>query len=127
MSLYSKRIPLRTSSEGTVSVDVRITGPLVAVDLQLGTLSTPDIEITDEPAGITLLDVAGVDADARWQLGRLLQGSDGEDLTVEVHDGDDGTSEVSAYAPPVVIGRVHIAVTGGGASKGGLLTLVFNR
>lgn len=114
-ALVTQSVPLTTASDGTAARDVRMGScQLLAVKVELGDLSTPDITLTDEPTGTELLAVTGVAADTLYTLAAAVQGSDGEDVS-------------GAYAPPMVLGRIHVAVAGGGDTKTGRLVLVVNR
>lgn len=115
MSVQVRSVPLTTDGTGVASATVRAAGcKLLAIEVALGTLSTPDIAITDEPSGRDLLSVAGLAADAHYTCGVQLQDIDGTDLT-------------GAFGVPVVTGRMEIAVTGGGAAKTGRIVLVLER
>jgi hypothetical protein len=115
MSLLVRSVPITTDGTGVASATVRAGGAkLLAIEVEVGTLSTPDIAITDEPSGRSLLSVAGLAADAHYTLGLQLQGSAGTNLA-------------GAFGVPIVTGRVEIAVTGGGAAKTGAVKLVFER
>lgn len=114
MSFIEQSVPIVTDGTGVASADVRIGGGILhCVALELGTLSTPDIALTDEPAGIALLTVAGVAADTRWNLGTLAQKPDGTNSTT--------------YVRVPVMGRIHVAVTGGGNVKTGRLVFLIER
>jgi hypothetical protein len=110
-------IPLRirTATDGTATVKTSAhPGLLIGVNVIKGTLSTPDITITDEPLGTVLLDVDGLATDAQYRL-------------VAAAQGDDGANVVGAYAPPVVLGRIQVAVSGAGSKKEGQVTLLVDR
>lgn len=115
MTLLLQSVPLNTDGTGAVSRDVRFApGRLHAVAFEIGTLETPDLTLTDEPAGVELLAVTGLADDDRWNLVAQAQGSDGDDV-------------VGSFVAPLVYGRVHVAVAGGGASKTGRLVLFVER
>jgi hypothetical protein len=114
-ALVTQSVPLTTDSGGAASRDVRMGScQLLAVKVEVGDLSTPDITLTDEPSGNELLAVTGVASDTVYTLAAAVQGSDGDDVS-------------GAYAPPMVLGRIHVAVAGGGNTKTGRLVLVVNR
>jgi len=115
MSVLTRRVAIVTDGTGVASATVRAGGlKLLAIEVELGTLSTPDIAITDEPSTRELLSVAGLAADAHYTCGVQLQDTDGTNLT-------------GAFGVPIVTGRIEIAVTGGGAAKSGNVTLVMER
>lgn len=110
-----RSVPITTDGTGVASATVRAGGcKLLAVEVELGTLSTPDILITDEDSGRELVNKAGLATDAHYTLGIQLQDTDGTDLT-------------GAFGVPIVTGRIEIAVTGGGATKTGRVVLVTER
>lgn len=115
MSLLSQSVPLNTDNAGAVTRDVRVApGRLHAVVVELGTLETPDITLTDEPAGVTLLGVTGVATDKRYLLVAQAQGSA-------------GTNTSGAFVTPSVFGRIHVVVAGGGDTKTGRIVLLVER
>lgn len=127
MSNVLQSVPVTTDGTGAAVRDVRL-GPclLLGVAVELDELETPDITLTDEPGGVTLLDVNAVAADGRYQLVVPYQGSDGVDIAVDVDNGG-GSSSVGAFGPVLVYGRIHVAIAGGGANKSGRLVFVVSR
>ena len=116
MSFLTQSVPLTTDGSGAVTRDVRVGGGLLlAVEVELGDLDTPDITLTDEPGAHALLAVTGLAADARYQLAAQNQKT------------ADGTNQSGAFTPPVVMGRIHVVVAGGGATKTGRLVLLLER
>lgn len=116
MSLITYRLPIVTNSSGVASATVRAAGcRLVAVEVTLGSLSTPDIELTDEPSGRSLLAVAGLAADAFYQP------------AAQMADPADGTDLSGAFGVPTVTGRIEVAITGGGDTTTGEITVVIER
>jgi hypothetical protein len=114
MSVQTKSIPIVTSAGGAVSVTVRGGCILRKVRVELGTLTTPDITITDEPSGDEILVVAGLATDESYLPARPAH--------------DDAGAEIEGSATPWVIEtRLLIAIAGGGASKTGEITLVYER
>lgn len=106
-------LKIETDGAGAATVQTNFYGELIAIDLTLGTLSTPDIAITEEPAGTEILTVAGVAADTRYYPSAEAAGTDGAGLT--------------EYAHVVVLGKLQVAVTGGGANKSGEIRLLVDR
>lgn len=114
MSLTTRSVPIVTDGSGNCSRTIRSGGAaLRAIDFELGTLSTPDIDITEEPDSTVLLSVDGQAADARWLPLVAGQGTDGS-------DGD-------GFTPPIVMDRIQIEISGGGASRTGKFTLLLER
>jgi hypothetical protein len=115
MSLQVRSVPIVTDGTGVASATVRAGGcKLLAVEIEIGTLTTPDILITDEDSGRELVNKTGLAADAHYTLGVQLQDTDGTDLT-------------GAFGVPVVTGRMEIAISGAGAAKTGRVVLVMER
>lgn len=116
MSIIARAVPLLTDGSGVASATVRAGGcRLLGVSLELGTLDTPNVAITDEPNGTELLSLAAAAADGVFQP------------MVAASDPADGTALTGAFAAPAVFGRIEVAVTGGGASKTGEITLLLER
>jgi hypothetical protein len=119
VSFWKKTIPVTTAADGTFSTTVHARGVLLAVGLDIGDLSTPDLDVTDTfQANTALLSVNGVAADSRWQLGAKVQDSTGGDA---VGGGGD------VYASPIVMERVLVEIAGGGATKSGTVYLFMQR
>jgi hypothetical protein len=114
MSLAKQSVPIVTNSSGVASATVRGAMVIRCVDLELGTLSTPDISITDEPTGTVMLSVTGVATDKRY-IPAIL-GTDSS-----------GANVAGAALPFPVATRLQIDVTGGGDTKTGRLVLLYER
>ncbi|HVA85239.1 MAG TPA: hypothetical protein VNF73_02850, partial [Candidatus Saccharimonadales bacterium] len=114
MSLVEESVALDTDASGAVTRDVNV-GParLFGVAVEIGTLVLPTITLTDEPGGVPLLAITALATDARYNLGLPLQGGDGADTT--------------GLGPPMVLGRIHIALSDGGATNTGRLVLLVER
>ncbi len=113
MSLLTKSVPIVTLADGTDLSTVRL-GPCVLrmIRFELGTLSTPDITITEEPGGKTLLGVLAVAADTDYVPTVLGQDSAGADI-------------VDVGLPTLVLSRIQVAVAGGGDTKTGRLIFFY--
>ena len=83
-------------------------------DYVIGTLSTPDIDITDGVYGTSLLSVNGVAANTLYRPGIQLQ-------------DDSGAGIAGAYASPPIFGTLKVVVTGAGNAKSGTIDLLFSR
>lgn len=118
MAVKVKQVTLGpTDGSGNFSVAVGgITGRVSAIAVVKGTLSTPDIAITDTITADPILTVAGVAADTRYQPKVIA--SDPADGSALDTAGD------VAYEAPAVIRGVTIAVTGAGVATSGTLYLV---
>lgn len=108
----AKTVPLTTSAGGAASATIRFYGMLHAVAVRIGTSSTPDVDVTDQLTGTSILSVNGVAADTLYQPRVLVQDTDGADIA-------------ATYAPPAVLGALSIDVTGGGATKDLAVVLLF--
>ena len=115
MSLAVKSVPIVTDGAGAASVTVRAGGLVLrAVRLELGTLSTPDITLTEEPGSTAILAVTGVAADTTWYPTVLGDNGSGVDVT-------------GAALPIPVYDRILVVVAGGGATTTGRLVLMYER
>jgi hypothetical protein len=110
-------IPLVSGGSGTGSIHVTTSGLVRAIGLLVGTLETPDIAITDGLTGAPVLSVTGLAADTRYQPSVPQQDEDGADLD----------TDPIIYAPPVITGRMDVAITGAGNNHLGQLVLVIER
>lgn len=116
MSISTRVVPLVTNASGVASATVRAGGcRLVAVKVEVGTLDTPNIDITDEPSGTVLLSLAAQASDGVYQP------------MFAASDPADGSALAGAFAEPAVFGRFEIAVTGGGDTLTGEITLLLER
>jgi hypothetical protein len=109
-----RRIAVTTDSAGDFTRTVHLYGTLVAVRIQVGDLSTPDVTITDDLREVDVLTVTGVAADTFYQLSAQLQGDDGADLT-------------GAFGPVAIWGSLTVTVAGGGDTKSGTITCITDR
>jgi hypothetical protein len=117
MSIRRKQVTLGpTDGAGAFSVSVTAPGLVRAVAVDLGTLSTPDLVITDAVTADNILTVAGIAADTRYQP---------KIVATDPADGSalDSAGDV-AYESPACMGTMTIAITGGGAVTTGTLYLL---
>jgi hypothetical protein len=112
VALHKRSVPIVTAAGGTFSATVRGVTILRRIDLELGTLSTPDIDITDEDSGVVVLSVNGVNADTQYFP--TILGTD-----------DAGADVTGAALPFPVMGRLQIEVTGGGNVTSGRLLILY--
>jgi len=113
MSIVIRRVPILTDSSGDDVSTVLIKGRLAKVTLELGSLTTPDLTITDEPAGTTLLADAGVASDTDYYPSVVMC--------------DDAGAPVAGFSEPIVFGRLQVTIAGGGATKAGAVALAIER
>jgi hypothetical protein len=113
MSLLTKSVPITTAADGSDLTTVRLGACILRlIRLELGTLSTPDILITEQPGNKTLLSVAAVAADKDYTPTMLGQTTGGVDV-------------VGAALPMPVLDRIQIAIAGGGSVLTGRLIFFY--
>lgn len=108
----SKVVTLTTNASGDASAEQRIYGVIVGLGVRLGTLSTPDITITDGLTGGPVFAKTAVASDLRVQPRVLVQDDAGADIA-------------ATYDKPVVTGLLSIVVAGGGSLKTGEIVIVY--
>lgn len=116
-----RRVRVTTAADGSASYTVRAPGEIVGVLVDLGTLSTPDVTITDTLSGAEVLNVDAVDADTAYRPLALAQGTDGVDLAADA--GPPAVDNV--YAPVICYGTLTVAIAGGGDAKSGDIYIAF--
>lgn len=107
-----KTVVVETDADGAFTYERRLAGIVKAVAVDVGTLTTPDIDITDGVWGTVILSVNALAADAVYQ-------------PVVAAVGTDGVAIADVYASPAIFGNLKIVVTGGGASFTGTIRLLF--
>jgi hypothetical protein len=114
VSVQVQHLPLNVLADGSLERDVRLGAcRLLAVELDKGDLAENyRLTLTDEPASVSLAEIEN--GDGRYQIEFGVVDITGNDI-------------VGAYASPVVTGRVHVVVTGGGDKKTGDLVLIYER
>jgi hypothetical protein len=108
-----KRIALSPNAAGDYAVDQRVSGQIIAIFVDLGTLSTPDVTVTDLTTGDVILTAAGIAADKVFMPRRLVQGA------------ADGADIVAMYDAPVVLNTAHVVVAGAGNKTSGDLYIAY--
>lgn len=119
MSTRTKTVTLGpTDGSGNFSVTVTAPGLVRAIGIDIGSLSTPDITVTDALTGANILTVAGVAADARYQP---------KIVATDPADGSalDATGDI-AYESPACLRTMTIAVAGGGVAGVGTAYLLMD-
>lgn len=112
MGTTAKVVSLTTDLGGNASLDVRLYGVIVGLGIRLGTLTTPDVAVTDGLTGAEVYSDTGLVADTRVIPRVLVQDASGSDIA-------------ATYDKPVITGTLHVAITGGGATKTGELVIVY--
>lgn len=113
-----KTIFIRTAADGSYTYTRNFTGQIKAIAFEIGDLSTPDIDITDDTYGRTLLSVNGVAADTMYTPSDFLEAADGTTAALV------GTAMKGAMSA-VVMGVLKVVVTGGGDTKSGKVRLLY--
>jgi len=107
-----KTITVTTSAAGAYAGDARLSGQVLAVHVDLGSLDTPDITLTDLDSGDSVLTAAGVAASKVYLPRRVVQlGTDGTDL--------------APIDAPFVGKTLHVVIAGGGNKKTGTLRVAY--
>ncbi len=111
--MNTKYVRLTTNAAGAASVDIRLTGQILAVAFDIGDLSTPDLSVTDVTTGDIVVAETGLAADKNYYPRRLVQlATTGADIA-------------ATYEQPTVIGTLRAAVAGGGDTKTGYLRVAY--
>jgi len=116
MSLEKKSVTITTAADGTFTGYLRVEGVVRKMYLSLGTLDTPDIDISDNDSGELLLSVDGVSSSTCYYTKRLAVAFDGSELT--------NTANIYTEFCSTTL---KIAISGGGAAKSGTLTVWTDR
>lgn len=116
-----KRIFVRTAADGSFSWERAFVGAIYGIKVEVGTLSTPDIDVTDDDFSKTYLSVDGVAADTMYVPASAQQAAAGTALDVS----DESGVAVGSYGPAVCMGTLKVAVTGGGDTKKGTVTILY--
>lgn len=110
--MNTKTIVVETDASGDFTYERRLAGVVKGIAVDVGDLSTPDIDITDGVWTTSILSVNGVAADTIYQ-------------PVVAAVGTDGVAITGQYVSPAIFGSLKIVVAGGGASKTGTIRLLF--
>lgn len=116
-----KQVNIVTDTNGDFTIPVRIQGEVLAVALVIGTLSTPDVTITDTLTAEAIFAKTGIAATDSWQPRRLAVSSAGVDLAAAA--GPPVLND--QYVPTVCLGTATVLVAGGGSVKSGTLYIAY--
>ena len=106
-----KLVTVETDADGEFTYERRMAGVIHGIAIDIGTLTTPDITITDGVWDTAVLTVAGLAADAIYQ---------------PVAAASTVLGAASATLVPVpIFGSLKIVVTGGGANFTGTIRFLF--
>ncbi len=114
-----KTISILTNSSGAYTWQRYFTGVIDAIEVDIGTLSTPDVAITDDTHTISILSVAGVAATTVYYPSAFLEAADGTSAALV------GTAMKGATSRPF-IGVLKIAVTGAGDTLKGHIRILYH-
>jgi hypothetical protein len=114
-----KTITIRTNVSGAYSWERYFTGVIDAIELEIGDLSTPDFDVTDETHTLTLVSVNGVAATTVYYPSTFLEAADGTSAALV------GTAMKGATSFPF-IGSLKVAVTGAGDTKTGHVRILYH-
>src|SRR4051812_35226514 len=106
MAIHSKTIPVTTDVSGNADVEVRLYTVITAIGVRIGTLSTPDVTITDGVTGAPVYADTGLTVDVRVMPRVLVQDGAGNDIA-------------ATYDRPAITGILRIQIAGGGNTKSG--------
>jgi hypothetical protein len=107
-----KTVVVETDAAGAFTYERRMAGVVKAVAIDLGTLTTPDVTITDGTWGTSILAVTAVAADTIYR-------------PVVAAQDTAGSAIASTYTEPAILGTLKIVVAGGGANFAGTIRLLF--
>lgn len=116
--MSTKTVFIRTAADGSYSWQRLFRGTIAAIEFQIGDLSTPDIDVTDETYAQTFLSVNGVAADTTYYPNTFREAADGTSAALA------GTG-VKVGAPAVCMGELKVAITGGGDTKSGKVIIQY--
>lgn len=114
-----KEISIRTAADGSYSWERTFRGTIRAIRLELGDLSTPDLDVTEEDDSLSIISVDGVAADTTYYPSTFLMAADGTTAALV------GTAMKGATALPI-IGTLKVAVTGAGDTKRGKVIILYD-
>lgn len=114
-----KQISVRTAADGSFTWERSFKHRILGIELILGDLSTPDIDVTDDDYSLTFLSVNGVAADTVWFPSEFLMAADGTTAALV------GTAMKGAAAA-VCLGTLKVAITGGGDTKRGTVNILYD-
>jgi len=112
-----KTIFVRTDGSGAFSWERNFQHVILGIEVLVGDLSTPDIDITDDTYSQTLVSVNGLASDAVYFPGAYLTDSAGAPL-------EDNSTQMATQA--VCMGVLKVAVTGGGDTKKGRIIILYD-
>lgn len=113
-----RSISIRTDASGAYTYTRAFKGVIHGIEVLVGDLSTPDVDITDDDYSLTFLSVNGVAADTIYFPSEFLQDNAGTDVEV--------TTSTKAATAAICMGTLKVAVTGGGDTKRGRINILYS-
>jgi hypothetical protein len=117
--MSQKSVFVRTDASGDFSWERSFKGTIRAIEFQIGDLSTPDIDVTDDTYSLSLLSVNGVSASTVYYPSTFLEAADGTTAALV------GTAMKGATTA-TVMGVLKIVVAGGGDTKRGRVNILYD-
>lgn len=117
--MSTKTVFVKTAADGSFTWSRNFRGVIDAIEFQIGDLSTPDIDVTDDTYSLTFLSVNGVAADSVYFPSEFLMAADGTTAALV------GTAMKGASAA-VCMGVLKIAITGAGDTKRGRVIIQYH-
>lgn len=108
-----RTVLVNTDSSGDFVYERELFATVRAIAIDIGTLETPDITVTDGVNSTDILGLTGVMGDGVFQPGIELV--------------DDTNTPTGSYTPAAVMGTLKVVVAGGGATKHGRLMFLVDR
>lgn len=108
-----RTVLVNTDANGDFTYERELFGTIRAISLDIGTLETPDVTVTDGILSTPVLTLTGATTDAVYQPAIEL-----------VDDTNAGTGTFGQIA---VMGTLKVVVSGGGATKHGRLMFLVER
>lgn len=116
-----KQIGILTDTNGDFVADAKVQGEIIAIALDIGDLSTPDVTVTDSKTSEAIFAKTGIASSDTWNPRKLATTGAGVDLAAAA--GPPAIDNV--YVPPVCLGTLHVVVAGAGSIKSGTLYVAF--
>lgn len=114
-----RTIHVKTASDGSFTYERVLRGVIDAIEVLVGDLSTPDIDITDDTYSKSFLSVDGVSADTVYYPSEFLMAADATTAALV------GTGMKGASAA-VCVGTLKVVVAGGGDTKKGEIRVLYH-
>jgi hypothetical protein len=119
--MSTKVVEVVTDAAGAFSTDISLSGEVMAVGVLVGTLSTPDVTITDKDTGATLFAKAGIASDGKWQPREVAVTTAG----VATADTAGPPITMANYVAPFCMRHAHIVVAGAGDTRRGTIFIAY--